>query len=294
MRFGNSRKLITNHGEFFGKFSGFSCYFFFTLILCVNTCSETFGLNSNDNPDSIKNKFPPEGPMVYEGIVKSSGFDPNNIEDIKRAAMEDFNRPARTNTYILRDAAITLLVYKIDKESISELKKSLNDSFPYVRSTAAGYLGLLGDKSGLEIMRKDMEELTKDNAEFEKTYYKSYPSQKTMPLTLKTKGNRTLMALKAAQVLAENGDISCYKFALQKAVVERSGYRRDQAVRVLTALALALDHKETFDPNSGFPEVIILDAEKEKNPLIIDQIIGFARTFRKHDSGSQLLPPGRR
>ena len=263
---------------------------FYLIIISISWifCSGTFGFGSIDNFDSIKRYLPPEAIMVNKDIIQSSGFDPNNIEDIKLAAMEDNEYVTKGDSYILREAAISLLVYKARKESIPVLKTSLNDSHPYIRYTATRFLIMLGDKSGLEIMRKDLKELTKDDEEYEKIYNESYGKKKAMLKSFRTKNRRLLFALEAALVLAENGDMSGYKLAAQKAIEDKNILRRRTAIRVL--MALTFINKETLEKKGVFPEVIILDvAKKETDSFIIHHLIGYAQKISQSERFSDEL-----
>lgn len=265
------KRVMRNKNVFFFVF----CMLLFE-IAPINVCASDYsyrpGLKSwMSSPEMI-------GPS--KGRLSAKGYDVNSIEEIKRATTD--------SDPLTRVGALHLLAYRIGRESIPNLKNALNDSYPYVRCNAARLLGLLDDWSGLEVMRRDMVEFTKDDWEKEQTEKDSGTSQKDMQLSLRTKGGRLLHALQAAQVLAEFGDVSGYKLAAKTVIEDKSGFKRIVAIAILTEIG-RLDEAK-LKAKGCEPEAILISvAENETNQNVLESLIACVRTNMRPESTIRIL-----
>jgi hypothetical protein len=187
--------------------------------------------------------------------LQSAGYDVNDIEDIKRAAFTDIRFSRRLN-------ALRLLANKMGDKSIPLLKKGLEDTDPYVRSETARLLGMFGDKSGIPILLKDMQDLVKDSNEYKQIYLKSSPNAKYLPASVSSAGKRFLMSMYNAIALAELGDCSAFQLVAKTAVENTNWETRGCAIMALTAMT-TID-KEILEKNGAFPEVVLLDIAESK------------------------------
>ena len=142
--------------------------------------------------------------------------------DTRQAAYRSMN-----NTFDYHfHGRLGLLAERDGSEAIPTLKKSLVDSDPKVRWTAADMLTTLNDASGLDAMKRDL---------------RAFSSQ----------ADQLEHALEVARVLAQLGDISGYELAADLAVNGTTHGQRWRAAVVLAHLANADDttvKSEGFDP----------------------------------------------
>lgn len=179
----------------------------------------------------------------------------------------------KSESYYIRYAALNLLTELIGKDAVSVLKQFLNDPHITVRWHTAHLLGTLGDKSGLEQMQKDFEELA------EKAEIPLPADPNIEPDTrerLKRERNNALHdALNVAKVLAELGDRRGYKLAAKAAFEETRELHRTMAIDALCEIAKTEKEtleKEKIDPVSVFCKI----AETEKNPHVFGRVLSSA------------------
>lgn len=178
--------------------------------------------------------------------LQAKGYHTETAEQIIEAT--------KSESYFVRFIALELLTERIGKEAIPTLEEALNDPKLRVRWTAAHLLGTLGDKSGLEQMRRDLTQLTNKGA----------PVPPDPSLTEEqnrkrdTKRNyRLLDALNVAKVLAELEDYSGYALAARMAIEGPLEWQRWRAVVVLVEIAKADKAKLQKD---GLDPVFVLKA----------------------------------
>ncbi len=191
-------------------------------------------------------------------MLEKRAYDVNNVADLERAAA---NADAA-----IRRCALLLLGQKFPKDVVPVFKKALDDPWPTVRRDAARLLGVLGDTSGLETMRRDILKLTAEDALAEEP--KEHRKGAILPLLIPTKEARLGFALDAAQVLAEFGDSTGYAIAARATLDDKSAGRRITGIRVLAELA-RLD-KATLRMRGCDPEAVLLvaaDAETDGHAL---------------------------
>jgi len=226
------------------------------LILCMTLVFTTRASESKNTYRRDQWMFKKQLLQMYEGTLRSRGYDVNDVEDIKRAAIE--GKP------LTRDNALVLLAYKSGTKAIPVLKEALKDTSTYYekRCMAATLLGMFGDKSGLDKMRKDMAEFSKDDETLEKERKDGKINPEYEPDLKKKYSLRLRYALLAANVLADFGDCSGYELAARQAIESESGQVRNEAN---SALASMLKFSSTELKAKGlFPEdVLLVVAEKE-------------------------------
>lgn len=245
--------------------------------LSLLLCTETFASDISYRPELKERMFSSEI-IPYQYILEKAGHNVNDINDIKHVAAIDGNS--------IRMYAIIFLTQKIGTESISILKQAIDDVDPLTRCTAARLLGFLGDRSGLERMKKDMEELSQGG--YDRISKESIANRPKGPITLNYKVLRLEAALNAAKVLAEFGDTSGFKLAADNAIVGKSKSHRSAAIEILSELA-RLD-KSTLEQKGIFPEKVLLDViEKESDSIQITSIILYAKNFMNSETGNKIL-----
>jgi hypothetical protein len=89
-----------------------------------------------------------------QSMVRTKGYDVNSIESLSDAATD--REP------VIRAGALHLLARKARRQALPVLQKGLDDPWPSVRCAAARLMGVLGDQSGLDRMRKDWVDLTRE------------------------------------------------------------------------------------------------------------------------------------
>jgi len=174
------------------------------LILCMTFVIAIRASESKKKYGPVAMMFDKSFLQFKEGVLRSEGYDVNDPEDIKRAAIE-------SKSYV-RDSALVLLAYKTGTKAIPVIKDALEDTSRYeVRCTAATLLGMFGDKSGLDRMRKDMAEFSKGQDTLEKDIKEGNFNKENEPYLIDKppfRRNKKRYALLAANVLAEFGDCS--------------------------------------------------------------------------------------
>jgi hypothetical protein len=224
--------------------------------------------------------FSAEMVSSYKGTLRKEGYDVNDIGDVKQAATTDISP-------FVRDKARRFLAYQFGPRAIPTLKDALNASHPSERCTAARLLGMLGDRSGLERMRRDIAELTKDNEE-DQAERDSKTAQKDQPLFMRSQSMRLRYALRAARVLAEFGDTSSYELAARSAIESKSAMVRVQAIYVLSEFG-RID-KATLQAKGIYPEDFLLAvAELETNANVLRCLTASVMTNMRPESKIRIL-----
>jgi len=241
------------------------------LILCMTFVIAIRASESKKKYGPVAMMFDKSFLQFKEGVLRSEGYDVNDPEDIKRAAIE-------SKSYV-RDSALVLLAYKTGTKAIPVIKDALEDTSRYeVRCTAATLLGMFGDKSGLDRMRKDMAEFSKGQDTLEKDIKEGNFNKENEPYLIDKppfRRNKKRYALLAANVLAEFGDCSGYELAAREAIENESAMNRTEAACALAWMCKV--DEEQRKAKGLFPEdVLLIVAEKEtesRNLFFLNQYI---------------------
>jgi hypothetical protein len=213
--------------------------------------------------------------------LRAAGYDVNSVEDLRRAATTEGKNE-------VRHEALILLAYKAGREAIPTLRQALEDQNPLLRCMAARLMGILGDRSGLDRMRKDMTELTKDHPKESGAKTKPGAPEKGASLYLRSKEGRLICALQAGNVLAEFGDTGGYELAAEAAVQSKVGVIRADAVALLAELG-RMD-KTTLQAHGCNPEAVLLVvAESETEPFLLEHLHTCAQTNMRPESTVKIL-----
>ncbi|MBC8869279.1 MAG: alpha/beta fold hydrolase [Planctomycetes bacterium] len=146
--------------------------------------------------------------------------------------------------------AFGLLAERKGEEAIPVLKRALQDADPKVRWAAADMLGTLGEQSGLEPMKKDLDTFSSDEEDLE-------------------------LALEVAKVLAEMGDTSGYDLAADLAA---NGATHGQRWRAAVVLAHISNTDKAMLKAAGMDPIAVLKtmaAEEEHEGVFfvfVDQV----------------------
>jgi len=205
------------------------------------------------NSVALGNKIP----MDPANNLQQLGYPTDTVEQILTAT--------KSESYFVRHQALEVLTERKGKEAIPTLRLFLGDPQIRVRSRAAHFLGTLGDKNGIEQMRKDLKELAPYNGA-------PLPHEpNAVPAAIqKRKGGRNYYlreALIVARVLAELGDRRGYELAARMALEGPLAVQRYEAVFVLIEIAKtdeAILQAEGIDPVS----VLCTMAESEKRHTV--------------------------
>ena len=225
-------------------------------------------------------------------VAKSSLVGPDRAKQLQEYGYstdtpEQIIEATKSEGYFVRMIALELLTQRTGKEAIPTLKEALNDARIEVRSRAAHWLGTLGDKSGLEQMRKDLKELApKNGAPLPPDPNVTDPNE-----IKKREGKRNLRlynGLLAAKVLAELGDRSGYELAARMALEGSWRWQRYEAIFTLIEIAKA---GETALRAEGLDPVLILCvvAESEKDKHVIYLLTNQVRKNLDDDAAIRIL-----
>jgi hypothetical protein len=148
-------------------------------------------------------------------------------------------------------------------------------------------LGVLGNNSGLDRMRKDMVELASPEQ-------KEGPSEsqdrngQAKRLIPQSKEQRLYDALEAAEVLADFGDSSGYDLAAQVALQDARGPGRLVAIVVLAKIRKI--GEATLKAKGYDPEAVLLKVvESEPAPIVLRTVAECAMSHMKPESQIHLL-----
>jgi hypothetical protein len=242
------------------------------MFLCGISFTEVWASEVLYGPGPERWLFTQERISYYEGSLRRR-YDINDVNDIKRATMDE--------SQILRYNAMHLLTYRIGSGAIPELKKNLERPNPYERTIAARMLAIAGDKSGLERMRRDIAEFTKDDQEIDN-------SQTTPKVRRRSKDGRFIYAVQAARVLAEFGDTSVFKLAAQAVIENKYAIARSQAIAVLADLG-RIDKATLQAKGCDVESVLIAVAEQEKNQTVLTHLSACVQTKMRPEPVVRIL-----
>jgi hypothetical protein len=208
-------------------------------------------------------------PIDLAQELKNHGYQTDTPEQIIEAS--------KSESYYVRFIALELLTQRTGQKAIPTLKEALNDPRVEVRWRAAHWLGTLGDKSGLEQMRRDLKELAPTNG----APVACDPNVVEDPEEREQregKRNRCLSdALDVAKVLAELGDRRGYELAARMALEGTMSALRYRGVAVLVEIAKTDEvilQAEGINPVSVLCEV----AESEEDITVLRTLTGFVAT----------------
>ncbi|MCJ8330836.1 MAG: hypothetical protein HRT89_19570 [Lentisphaeria bacterium] len=164
----------------------------------------------------------------------------------------------KLNFHHLGDLA--LLAERKGKDAVPALKKALQSRLQKDRWVAAHYLGLQGDKSGLERLKKDFATLTAGYIEQTGKDAKSY--------------DLLLMALNVSKVLAELGDYSGYSLASNLATKGADGlrWRATEVLAYLSNLDAALLKNEKMDPVGVLKTMAAVEQNSNEFFVYLDRV----------------------
>ncbi len=206
------------------------------------------------------------GVMDSNHFLKQFGYPTETIDDIMNATKSD--------NYAIRHVALEELTKRIGQDAIPTLKIYLSDPKVEVRHRAAHLLGTLGDKSGLEQMRKDLHALAPDNGR------PALPEPNMKPRDLKRmedeRNSKYVEALWVSTVLAELGDYSGYELAAELAFTGQLVVQKNQAILTLVEIAKGDERRlkaEGKDPISILCKV----AKEEKNISVLRSLTSAAQ-----------------
>jgi hypothetical protein len=250
------------------------------LLLCGITSGKGAASASAYRRGAGRWMFSAEMISSYKGTLREEGYDVNDIGDIKRAATTAISP-------FVRDKARRFLAYQFGPRAIPTLKQALDASHPSERCSAARLLGILGDRSGLERMRRDIAQLTEAN-EQDEAEADSKTAQKDQPLFMRSQRTRLRYALRAARVLAEFGDTGGYELAARTAIESTSAMLRVQAIYVLSEFG-RID-KAALEAKGVYPEDYLLAvAELETNAAVLQRLTASVMTNMRPESKVRIL-----
>ncbi|MBM4028512.1 MAG: hypothetical protein FJ280_24425 [Planctomycetes bacterium] len=216
-------------------------------------------------------------------LLKQAGYPTDTVEQIVEAT--------ESADYSVRYAAIHLLTERTGKNAVPVLMRALYDPEKVaVRRRAAQLLGTLGDRSGIEQMRKDFGEL-KAKAELPP------PNDPNMSdaarKRIHNEKNAALYdALGVAKVLAELGDLQGYELAAAAAFEGTWELHRAEAVRVL--VEIAGKDKGVLKSRQMAPlTVLAAVADSEKSASVISALLSSAAKL-PHDDAVFVLDRARK
>jgi len=214
-----------------------------------------------------------------EGNVRRKGYDVNDIDKLRIAATDASNG--------VRQDALVVLTHRHGQQAIPILMRALNDPWSLVRCTAARMLGVLGNNSGLERMRKDMVELASPEQKGDSSESKDTNGQPKR-LFPQSKEQRFYDALEATEVLADFGDSSGYDMAAQAALQNTRGPGRLLAIVVLAKIR-KID-EATLKAKGYDPEAVLLQVvESEPAPIVLRRVAECAMSHMKPESQIRIL-----
>jgi hypothetical protein len=252
--------------------------FYLLSILCLLSGMRAKGemINPPGGPGSV---LPRDRIISAERGLRAKGYDVNDIGRLKLAAGDP-------EGYVRRDA-LMVLTHKHGREAIPTLAQALNDPWSPVRCTAARMLGVLGDYTGLERMRKDMVECSRPQHEGDSANEKP-PEKPVKGPVLRWKEGRPYDALEAAQVLAEFGDTSGCELAAHNAL--QSTYAAVRSFAVVVLADLSRIDEATLQGKGCDPEAVLLKvAESETDPTVLGMVADCATSKMKLESQVRLL-----
>jgi hypothetical protein len=222
-------------------------------------------------------KIPPvlllakERRAIHESSLKKEGYPCETVAQLQEAV----KNAERSH---IRWMALYVLGARIGKDGTPVFKEALKDPDFFVRKTAALFLGAFGDRSGIEVLRRDMATLAPRDGEPDPNMMKLEGKELKQA---KGKWNSDIQnAIEAAEALSQLGDTGGLRLAAHVAVGGEYGVQRMHAISTLTNLAILAGSDEsalagqTINPES----ILLAVAESETNPRVL-------RTVREKGSG---------
>ncbi len=213
------------------------------------------------------------------GILMIQGYSIDTPEQIIEAT--------KSESFMIRLIALEMLIQQTGQKAIPTLGEVLNDLRIEVRWRAAHWLGTLGDKSGLERMRRDLKELAPNNGAPMPFDPNIVEDSRAMMKRENERNNRLYYAIKVAKVLAELGDRRGYELAARRAS-EKEYRHRYRAVPVLVEIAKtdeAILRAEGIYPVS----ILCTMAGSEKNEKVFNLLTKLVAMELQYDIGIRIL-----
>jgi hypothetical protein len=249
---------------------------FFVLHLWPVVCVAGPTFDPAEGPGRLLSR---DGIAFAEGNVRRKGYDANDISKLRLAATDA--------SLGVRIDALVVLTHRHGQQAIPILMRALDDPWSLVRCTAARMLGVLGNNSGLDRMRKDMVELASPEQKEDSSESQDRNGQPKRSFP-QSKEQRLYDALEAADVLAEFGDSSGYELAAQAALQSRHGPGRLVAIAVV-----AKTHRidaATLKAKGYDPEAVLLKiVESETAPIVLRTVADCAMSHMKPESKIRIL-----
>lgn len=180
----------------------------------------------------------------------------------------------KSENYFIRHQALEVLAERIGKQAIPTLKVFLADPHIRVRSRSAHLLYTLGDKSGLDQMRRDLKQFSPPD----EVSSVSDPNDPNSTAKTEKKKHQVYLlreALIVAQVLAELGDHSGFQLAARAAFEGQMSVVRTQAILTLVGIARVDDKtlsKEGIDPVSVLCEVAVCERRRIPFGVLVNSV----------------------
>jgi hypothetical protein len=199
---------------------------------------------------------------IHESSLKKEGYPCETVAQLQEAV----KNAERSH---IRWMALYVLGARIGRDATPVFKEALKDPDFFVRKTAALFLGAFGDRSGVEVLGRDMAALAPRDGEPDPNMMKLEGKELERA---KGKWNTDLeYAVEAAEALSQLGDTGGLRLAARVAVEGEYGAQRMHAISTLTNLVILAGSDEsvlggqTIDPES----VLLTVAESETNPRVL-------------------------
>jgi HEAT repeat protein len=214
---------------------------------------------------------------INESILKQAGYPVDTVAQFQEAARN--GKPAH-----IRRSALELLAVRLGQDGIPAFREALQDPDFYTRKTAGLLLGAFGDKSGVEVLHRDLATLAPRNGE---------PDPNLMKLQgddLRRAKSKTYAqlhdAIRAAEALSRLGDASGLALAARLALGSEYASHRDQAIMTLANLVVeAASDKSILAGQTIDPEAVLITvAEFETTPTVLTILKGNAARLPREKS----------
>jgi HEAT repeat protein len=202
----------------------------------------------------------PDMEKLFTGILERRGYSVQSFEGL--CSVMD------SQSFYDRKVAIQLLGLCYPQQSIPVFKTRLSDPHITVRIMAAHYLGVQGDKTGLDQMQEDLSRLLGSRQSMNDP---NRPPRRPLAWEF-LKGQELGWSLDVANVLAELGDNQGFELAKECLLKSPLAACRSRAVKVLAQINLNRDKLKVPDKNDPIP-IISQAAEKEENWLVYTDIL---------------------
>lgn len=214
-----------------------------------------------------------------EKILMIQGYSTDTPEHIIQAT--------KSERYMIRSIALEMLTKRAGDKAIPTLKEAMNDPEVEIRWRVAHWLGTLGNKSGLDRMRRDFKELAHNDGASELPDPNMAQGPEAIQKRENEGNNRLYYAIKVAKVLAELGDRRGYQLAARR-VLDHEYRHRYGAVPVLVEIAKT---DEATLQSEGLSPISILCtmAKSEKNEKVFKLLTSLAATELRYDAAISIL-----